>query len=299
MQPAACSNARLLWSGKPCDGLSQRGLLFVALYPEALGLIRHNPAGHAMFEFDALGDLASRLDPQTVGYNCDDLPIGVDPDEIPANGLSIVETVRGIESNGSWMVLKFTERDPAYRVLLETTLRELSPVVTPRTASTHQLEEFIFLSSPGSVTPLHFDPEHNILLQLRGTKTMTVFPQTDAKIAPDEAHERFHKGLAHRNLAWREDFALRGRAFYLKPGDVMHVPVMAPHWVKNRPDVSGSFSVTRRSEWSYAMAGPGAFNSVLRTSGLNPAQPARYPVQNHIKALAWRALRKSGVVKRS
>jgi hypothetical protein len=26
------------------------------------------------------------------------------------------------------------------------------------------------------VTPFHFDPEHNILLQIRGRKTMTIFP---------------------------------------------------------------------------------------------------------------------------
>lgn len=35
---------------------------FAALYPEAAGLIRHNLPGHAMFELDALADLAGRLE---------------------------------------------------------------------------------------------------------------------------------------------------------------------------------------------------------------------------------------------
>ena len=74
---------------------------FAALYPEAAGLIRHNLAGHAMFELDALADLAGRLDPRTVEYNRGDLPTGLDPDAIPANRLSIAETIRGIENNGS------------------------------------------------------------------------------------------------------------------------------------------------------------------------------------------------------
>lgn len=39
---------------------------FAALRPEAAGLIRHNLAGHAMFELDTLADLAGRLDPGTV-----------------------------------------------------------------------------------------------------------------------------------------------------------------------------------------------------------------------------------------
>ncbi len=270
---------------------------FADLYPETPGIVSHNLAGHAMFDLDALAELAGRLDPLTVEYNRGDLPTGVDPDSIPTNGLSIVETVRGIEHNGSWMVLKFVERDPAYRALLEATLGELLPVVTPRTGAMHQLEAFIFLSSPNSVTPLHFDPEHNILLQLRGTKTMTVFPQTDQEIAPDEAHARFYQGLAHRNLPWRDDYEPRGRAFELHPGDGMFVPVMAPHWVKNGPAVSISFSVTWRSDWTYAVADAHAMNSVMRKAGLNPARPGRYPAQNRAKALAWRALRKTGVVR--
>ena len=54
-----------------------------------------------MFELDALADLAGRLDPRTVEYNRGDLPTGLDPDAIPANRLSIAETIRGIENNGS------------------------------------------------------------------------------------------------------------------------------------------------------------------------------------------------------
>jgi quercetin dioxygenase-like cupin family protein len=268
---------------------------FAALYPEVPGIVQHTLANHPMFALDALANLAARLDPATVEYNRGDLPTGVDPDAIPANGLSVGETIRGIETNKSWMVLKFVERDPAYGALLKATLDELLPVVRPRTGAMHQLEAFIFLSSPNSVTPLHFDPEHNILLQLRGSKTMTVFPQTDTEIAPGDAHERFYQGLAHRNLPWRNDYAARGRAFTLHPGDGMFVPVMAPHWVKNGPDVSISFSVTWRSDWTYAVADAHALNAVMRKRGLNPAFPGRYPAQNRAKALAWRALRRIGV----
>ncbi len=268
---------------------------FDALYPESPGIVQHTLADHPMFGLESLAELAARLDPATVEYNRGDLPTGVDPASIPGNGLSIADTIRDIETNGSWMVLKFVERDPAYGALLKATLDELLPVVTPRTGAMHQLEAFIFLSSPNSVTPLHFDPEHNILLQLRGTKTMTVFPQTDEEIAPGDAHERFYQGLAHRNLPWRDDYAARGKAFALNPGDGMYVPVMAPHWVQNGPGVSISFSVTWRSDWTYAVADAHALNAMLRKTGLNPARPARYPEQNRAKALAWRAMRRVGI----
>ena len=268
---------------------------FAALYPEVPGVVSHTLADHSLFTFDALADLATRLDPASVEYNRGDLPTGVDPASIPGNGLSIGDTIRGIETNGSWMVLKFVERDPAYSALLNATLDELLPVVRPHTGAMHQLEAFIFLSSPNSVTPLHFDPEHNILLQLRGAKTMTIFPQTDTEIAPGDAHERFYQGLAHRNLPWRDDYAPRGKAFTLSPGDGMFVPVMAPHWVKNGPGVSVSFSVTWRSDWTYAVADAHALNAVLRRRGLSPAFPGRYPAQNRAKSLAWRAMRRLGI----
>src|SRR3546814_18644643 len=64
----------------------------------------------------------------------------------------------------------------------------------------------VFISSPGSITPYHFDPEHNILLQLRGTKVMNVWPAGDERFAPRPQHERYHTG-GHRNLPWQDAFA--------------------------------------------------------------------------------------------
>ncbi len=264
---------------------------FAALYPETTGKIVHDLRGHSLLTLDALAGLATRMQPETVEYNRGNLPVGVSPDAAIGNGLSIAETVRGIETNGSWMVLKFIEQDAAYRALLDELLDEIAPVVAPRTGAMLKREGFIFLSSPNAVTPFHFDPEHNILMQLRGTKTMTVFPADDEAIVAGIEHERFHAG-GHRNTPWRDEFAAKGQAFDLAPGDAIYVPVKAPHWVKNGPSTSISLSVTWRSEWSYAEADARGMNAVLRRVGLSPSAPGRYPAQNRIKALAYRAVRK-------
>src|SRR3546814_13973884 len=87
---------------------------------------------------------------------------------VPSNGLSSVETIRTIASNGSWAVLKNIENVAADRTLLMDLLGELEPVVSPRTGAMLTPQGFIFISSPGSITPFHFDPEHNILLQQIG-----------------------------------------------------------------------------------------------------------------------------------
>jgi Cupin-like domain len=154
-------------------------------------------------------------------------------------------------------------------------------------------EAFIFISSPNSVTPLHFDPEHNILLQLRGTKAMTIFPGDDEEIAPPDAHEHFYLGSGHRNLPWDDRYAPRGQRFDLAAGDGIYVPLMAPHWVQNGPDVSISFSITWRSAFSYSEAEARGMNAILRRAGVEPASPKRYPARNLAKSTAFRAVRKA------
>ncbi|CAN5314920.1 hypothetical protein BH09PSE3_BH09PSE3_24400 [soil metagenome] len=264
---------------------------FSELYPEQPGKLRHDLAGHAMFELDALIALARRMRPVDVEYNRGNLPVGVDPESDILNGLGIAETIRGIEENGSWMVLKFIEQDAEYRALLNETLDELIPVVGSITGEMLKREGFIFISSPNAVTPFHFDPEHNILLQLRGTKSMTIFPADDEQIVAGIEHERFHLG-GHRNLPWRADIAPRGRAFDLAAGDAVYVPVKAPHWVQNGPGVSISLSVTWRSEWSYMEADARGMNAVLRQRGLTPNAPKRFPSRNLAKSVGYRAIRR-------
>jgi Cupin-like domain len=265
---------------------------FTALYPEIPGKLRHNLADHPMFTLEALVALAGRIQTKDVEYNRGDLPRGIDFEDIPANGLSIADTIRGIEENGSWMVLKFVEQDAAYHDLLADTLAELDAETRAKTGAMLKREAFIFISSPNSVTPLHFDPEHNILLQLRGKKTMTIFPADDEEIASPLAHEQFYLGTGHRNLPWDDRYAPRGQRFDLSAGDGIYVPLMAPHWVQNGPDVSVSFSITWRSAHSYAEAEARGMNAILRRTGLNPETPKRYPARNLAKSTAFRAVRK-------
>ena len=153
-------------------------------------------------------------------------------------------------------------------------------------------EGFIFVSSPEAVTPFHFDPEHNILLQLQGSKVMTQFPAGDPRYAPDEVHESYHLG-GPRELPWDDALLAGGTPFAIEPGEAVYVPVMAPHFVRNGPAPSLSLSITWRSEWSYAEAGSRCFNGLVRKLGVSPRAPGRWPANNQVKSLAFRAWRKA------
>jgi hypothetical protein len=267
-----------------------------AAYPQQPAVFAHHFANHPLLTLAALADLAEALPPASVEYARADVPIGTLPDDAPANGLSAGDTIRSIAANKSWAVLKNVEQLPSYSALLSDLLSEITHIVTPRTGPMLNLQGFVFVSSPHSVTPFHFDPEHNILLQLQGTKRMQVFAAGDPRFAPQTEHERYHTG-GHRGLPWNDAMDADGFAAHLSPGQAVMVPVMAPHYVANGPEPSISLSITWRSEWSYREAEAHAANAWLRRRGLNPAMPPRWPNHARAKTLAWRAARRVGLVK--
>ncbi|QDM41583.1 transcriptional regulator [Altererythrobacter sp. TH136] len=268
----------------------QARVQFAAAYPETPVILRHDLAEHPLLTLDALAALAGKLPDTAIEYNRGDLPLGVDGKPAPT-GIGIEDTIRHIAISDSWAVLKNIEQDPAYEALLLALLGELRGEIEAKTGAMLRPQGFVFISSPNAVTPYHFDPEHNILLQLAGHKVMTQFPAGDPRFAPDTTHESYHSG-GPRELVWRDELAASGTAFAIGPGAAVMVPVMAPHHVRNGPVSSISLSITWRSDWSFAEADARCWNGVLRSAGLRPRAPGRWPQTNRGKALAFRTWRR-------
>ncbi len=264
--------------------------LFAASYPEVPHKLLHSLHQHPLLEFERLAQLAEALPEDSVEYNLANLPIAVNgkPDR---GELSIGDMIRQVGTAGSWAVLQNIEQDPEYAALLNALLDKIVPEVESKTGKMMHRVGFIFVTSPGGVTPCHFDPEHNILLQIRGSKVMTQFPASDTTYASDQNHEDYHTG-GPREVPWNERLETDGTRFALTPGEGLFVPVMSPHFVKNGQEPSISLSITWRSEWSYEEADARAFNKKLRLLGLRPKAPGRWPQRNRAKAFGWRVLRK-------
>jgi hypothetical protein len=258
---------------------------FAAAYPAKPAVLRHDLAGHKLFEMARLTALAKALPADRIEYNAGDLPIGQDPQATPMTALTAEETLRRIAEHRSWMVLKNIERDPDYAALLNACLDDIAPATR---GAMRRREGFIFISSPGAVTPFHMDPEHNILMQIRGSKTFRIFPAEGALVS-DAQHEAFHRAGGHRNLPYREEFDAAATAYRLFPGDALHAPVKAPHWVKVGPDVSVSLSITWRSEASEAEASLRRANGWLRARGLVPPPPGAAPLRDRLAVIGARA----------
>ena len=260
---------------------------FDAQFARAPFLVPHHLSGHELFSLARLVELSKRLPAAQVEYNAGEVPVGLDPGRTPRNGLSPEETIRRIAQCRSWLVLKSVERDPGYRLLLEACLAEVRAASARLTEGMCDPHAFIFVSSPGAVTPYHMDPEENFLLQIRGTKTMSVFDRADRSVVSEPQIERFFTG-AHRNLEWREEFQRSARTFELRPGVALHVPFASPHWVQNGPEVSISFSITFNTRASMRTLHAHKVNARLRRWGVVPVPVGRSALRDSLKQLLSR-----------
>jgi hypothetical protein len=250
---------------------------------------RHNLAQHPLFDLDRLLALSRGLPGGCAEFYKGDVPVALRPELTPSTGLSLQETIRTIERCGSWVVLKGVERDPEYRALLDRCLEDVEDACAETVPEASDRVGFIFISSARSITPCHLDPENNFLLQISGTKTIHIAPHS--LLAPEDLERYFTGG--HRNVTLPEGFESRAGRFALTPGEGVHVPFTAPHWVVNGDDVSVSFSVTFQTPQSRRRAILHKVNAHLRRTGIVPAAPGRSRIRDTIKVCGFEAVRRA------
>lgn len=246
--------------------------------------VRHSLHDNPLFDIPRLLELQKALPQDRTLYYPGDVEVNTDRKTIPSTGLTAEETIRQIRDCKSWMAVRNVELDPTYRALVEQTLESTQPALGDATPGMARPQGWIFITSPGSISPFHFDPEHNFLLQIRGTKVIHVFDPADRSIVSERDLEQYYaSGGLMGKLGYREEFQKKGFAFVMKPGDGVYIPVMAPHWVKVEDDVSVSFSITYYSNEITRRDRVYRLNARLRRMGITPAPYGRHPLRDALK----------------
>ena len=156
--------------------------------------VRHALVDHPLFTLDAIAELADRLPPDSVRRERGDLPLVnrdgyVDVGEGPPSA-----TIRDVERNGFRISLRDIQQDPQYAELINECLDEVER--DPRRVARAACGAAPATSSsrrPASNTPMHFDPEHSFLLQVRGVKHVSVAAFEDDSIRQREL-DRYYDG---------------------------------------------------------------------------------------------------------
>ena len=253
--------------------------------------IGHRLNDHRLFQMDRLLKLAQSLPSCCIEYNAGQIPMSIEHEQTPMNGLSAEETIRRIAECKSWLVLKYVERDPEYAALLQQCLDEVqvhSEAIAPGMCSG---QAFIFITSPGSVTPLHIDPEHNFLLQVRGGKRVHLFDGRVKTVVTEQNLEHFYSDRG-RNIPFQPEFDQHSWVNELHPGEGLHFPVTYPHWVQNLDEVSISFSITFRTPDLDRRRAMYQIHDRLRRWGMSPSPVGSHPLRERVLFNGFRALRK-------
>jgi len=199
------------------------------------------------------------------------------------------EAIANVQQSGSWCVLKRVEQDPEYKQLVDDVFNDM---VTLAGGGLNdkiiRKEGFIFVTSPGKITPYHIDPQWSCLLQIKGQKSYFMYDPDDRENLPEDEIAKL--ALGDPNAAkYRPEFASRATEYDMHPGDANQQPVHAPHSAKVGDAVSISFSIAVITKDVDIHRHAIMVNHVLRKVGFSP-KPLT-PGHDGFKRLLGRGLR--------
>jgi hypothetical protein len=145
----------------------------------------------------------------------------------------------------------------------------------------HRRVAFVFVSSPNSVTPVHFDIEHSLLMQVTGSKIVSIGCFESNAVRRNE-FDRYWDGSHGRIETLPPEIA----AYTLTPGRAVYIPPGTPHWVHNGPDISLSVTLTYFTAATVRENRIEDFNSRLRRLHMNPREPGRSTTADMAKICA-------------
>lgn len=209
--------------------------------------------------------------------------------------LSIEEVIQNLPHSNSYIMIREPESHPAFRGLHDELVDDIAHTIRARGLGKAPLDprSYIFISSPGSITPFHFDRASNFLFQIQGSKEVTVFPSWDKRVITQNEYE-LHGERIGGALTWKPESEALGVSFQCRPGDALHIPFVAGHHVKNGPEVSVTLSIFFNDSRTQAQLNALKFNHRLRKRlkhmRLAPLPVGRFRMLDHMKSLTYQSL---------
>jgi Cupin-like domain len=254
----------------------------------------HNLLGHPALSLENLGRVLPTLPANQVFYSKSTRNTADDLDRLHEqnpNGLSIEQTIESIRTSDSYIMVRSPESDPSFASLHRELLHDVEGMIQASGAGKDAIESmlYLFIASPDSVTPFHIDRYSTMLMQFRGSKTMTIYPAWDERVADPKECEDYVAYSAHRGPARRPDADGCAIPFAFSPGEALHIPFAAGHHVKNGPDdVSISMSIIFRTDATERLRKAILFNRKARKAfsglGFEPTTVGQSPWKDSVKA---------------
>jgi putative methyltransferase (TIGR04325 family) len=247
----------------------------------------HNLADHPLFQIPRLVELAEFISTKlgSEKVTClvgGQIPIGCKWSDRVHKG-RVEEAIARIEESGSLVLINDAETDPEYQALLDQIISELEVLtdVSLRQEITW-MNAYIFITSPNTITNYHIDHESNFLFQIKGEKEVNVFDQSDRSVLTEQELEAFYIGNVE-SADYRPENQSKASVYHLIPGQGVHQPVNAPHWIKTNQQFSVTLSINFYLRSFDLKARTYQANYFLRKLKLKPTPPGQSAWQDALK----------------
>jgi hypothetical protein len=248
--------------------------VFRANYNRMPFLFNHRLDEHPLLQLENLVALANRLPADLVMHApgkksvADDFDAGLRGRTHP---LSIDKVLSDMQNSDAYVLLHRVEEDPDYAELLDAVLGEVRELSEPLDPGMCEAAGYIFIASPGAVTPYHMDREVNFLCQVRGTKAVQLWDQDDPAILSESEKETLMARPLTPKPGYRPEFEPKAMSFEMGPGTGVHQPILAPHAMRNSDDdFSVAMAFTFRTKSWLRQRTVLKVNWHLRRLGLHP-----------------------------
>jgi hypothetical protein len=232
-----------------------------------------------------VADLADRLPRRSVIADTAAQPLLVPQGGPPRGALERPgDVIRDLHNANAWLTLLNVEDDPGMAELMNTQLDQLESGMIAKQGKRVKMRKrvaFVFVSSPNSVTPVHFDIEHSLLMQVSGSKTVSI-GRFESDAARRHEFDRYWDGSQGRI----ETLPPQEAACTLTPGRAVYIPPGTPHWVHNGPDISLSVTLTYFTAATVRENRIENINALLRRRHMKPREPGRSTTVDTAKVCA-------------
>ncbi|MDE3240241.1 MAG: hypothetical protein KGN33_14875 [Paracoccaceae bacterium] len=263
-------------------------LSFRADFDRKSFLFDHNLADSPLFTLPRLADLAETLlktgGSKSVRWQDGKAPVEAGWD-VPLHKEveHVHKAIANLQDSGSWVLLYSIQRDPEYKDLLDRIMSEVVELTGMSRADVSWLDAYLFMASPGSLTPYHIDHETTFLFQIHGDRTANLWDGSDRSILPVTEIENYYMGDMGAAI-YKPENQRKAMTYDLRHGKGVHQPSLAPHWFKCGEDYSIALGVHFCLRKHDAEAKTHQVNRLLRGLGLAPAPLGVFPARDRIKS---------------
>ena len=257
------------------------------------GIFTHSLVDHPLLQMDEIRKLVKRTPKHQISFSAGKKPESADIGSSHIHHKSehtIEYAIDNMENADAFLFIDSPEKDPKFNQLFQDIKFDLDAFCQKSGYHLWEARLFLFVSSPGAITPYHLDHQHTLLAQIKGTKTLNLWPAFNYDLTPPHELEVFCSRIT-RKFQMRDKLEHLRKPYKMVPGEGVYLPFLAPHSVQNNDDVSISLSMIFNTFESQKIWNSFRINHILRNRlNLSPTLPGLKPWLDELKHQSIRTI---------